>query len=184
MKTKIAVLMMLFAAITCFEAISQISKYRKIDADGAANIIFANKAIEKGKESSYELKSSFNSNEAIFCRCYFPKKYGDYKPRDDEEFVVDLWFNNKFLQRKVWQKPDAEWDQIQVYLLNTGDDDIKSFDQAISSAGSGTYKVRVLVGISRYQGTKDVIQPNGSIVKEKVFTMEYISKGDISLTVK
>ncbi|MFH2141333.1 MAG: hypothetical protein ABIJ97_02840 [Bacteroidota bacterium] len=163
---------------------SQINQFRKINDKGIANMVFANKTIEKGQESNTSLKNSFAENEAIYARCYFPKPFGEYKATSDEKYYIDLYLDGGFVERLNQSYPDATWQQISLYIINTGDDDFKNLENALINAGSGEHKLKVSVGIERYMKTKEVIQDDGSIKKEKVYNMLYLSDGEITITVK
>jgi hypothetical protein len=159
------------------------SSYKKIDADGIANIVFANKTISKGAEASAGLKTIFQPGEAIYARCYFPQAFGKYNARTDEEFVVDVWINGRFVERKLWKHPENDWDQIQVYVANTGDDDFKELASKLEFLDEGENTIMVTVGLERYMQTKDVIGDDGSIRKEKVFTLQILSKATFVIVV-
>ena len=157
--------------------------YKKIDADGIANIVFASKSISKGAEASAGLKTVFKPGEAIYARCYFPQAFGKYNARTDEEFVVDVWINGRFVERKLWKHPEKDWDQILVYVANTGDDDFKELASKLDFLDEGENTIMVTVGLERYMHTKDVIQDDGSIKKEKVFSLQILSKGTFVIVV-
>ncbi|GAB4298291.1 MAG: hypothetical protein Kow0068_22220 [Marinilabiliales bacterium] len=163
---------------------AQITKYRKINEKGIANMVFSNKAIPKGQESSVTLKNSFSSGEAIYARCYFPKPFGQYNVSSNEDFFIDLYLDGKFVERKKMLHPDADWDQISLYVLNTGDDDFKNLEIALNNAGSGTHTLQVSVGFEKYNTTKKVVNSDGTIENKDVFNAVYISDGKIEINVK
>jgi len=179
MKTTIIIIIF---ALTGMMLTAQTS-YKKIDSDGIANIVFASKAISKGAEASAGLKTEFKPGEAIYARCYFPQAFGKYNARTDEEFVVDVWINGRFAERKVWQHPEKDWDQIQMYVANTGDDHFKELSSKLEFLDDGENTIMITVGLERYMHTKDVIQDDGSIRKEKVFKLQIISKGKFVIVV-
>ncbi len=173
----------LICSVILFSGVAEAqNQYRKIDEEGIANVVFANKSIEKGKEAQAGIKTSFKSDEAIYARCYFPQQFGKYNARSDEQFVVDVWVNGRFVERKRWTHPDADWDQILVYVANTGDDDFKELSSKLQFLDEGENTLQISVGLERYMHTKDVIQDDGSIKKEDVFKLEIISKGKIVIS--
>lgn len=168
----------LFAGKFC-EA--QISKYRTIDEDGIANTVFSNNAIALGREADHNLKSVFNSTESIYTRCYFPKAFGNYNVLSKEQFVIDVWVNGRFVERKNMLNPDADWDQIQVYLLNTGDDDFNRLSGHIQGLTSGEHTLMLSVGVERFLDTKKVVNDDGRIIEEDIFNLLVLSKGEIKI---
>ena len=162
---------------------SQIEKFRVVNEKGIANMVFATIPIEKGKEGSISLQSSFKSNESIYARCYFAKPFGQYKVRTDAKYVVDVYLDGKFVERKTQGHPEPTWQQVQVYVLNTGDDDFRNLETAILNAENGSHKLKLSIGVERYLKTKEVVNSDGKIVNEKVFTMDYISDGEITLVI-
>ncbi|MBN2728696.1 MAG: hypothetical protein JXR53_05680 [Bacteroidales bacterium] len=165
-------------------SVSAQNSYRQLDADGIANMVFANDAIEKNMEANYNLKTDFDGDESVYARVYFPKAFGSYSIKSNEQFMVDVYVDGRFVQRKIWANPDSDWDQIQVYVLNTGDDDFSRLSSHVETLDIGDHSVLVSVGIERYQKTKDIIQEDGSIERKDVFLMETISKGTFTIHIK
>jgi hypothetical protein len=176
-------LILLFAAALSNQSFAQISAYRVIDDEGIANVVFANNTISKGMEKHANLKTKFLSDESIYARCYFPAPFEHYDAKAKEDFVVDLYVDGRFVERKKMLHPDADWDQIQMYLLNTGDDDFKRLESYISSLDSGNHSLLITVGLERFMHQKEIIKSDGTIVKEDVFNLQIISKGSITIIV-
>jgi len=159
------------------------SSFKTTDAKGICNIVFASQPIEKGKEIECGIKSGFSQGEAVYSRCYFPHNFGMFNAREDEQFVVDLFIDKKFARRITWKHPDNDWDQIQVYVVNTGDDDFTDLSTHIHSLESGTHTILLTVGLERYMHTKEIVHADDSITKEDMFTLQVISKGEFSITI-
>ncbi len=177
-------LILLFAAALSNPANAQISAYRVIDKDGIANIVFANNTISKGMEKNANLKTKFNSNESIYARCYFPAPFEHYKALTKENFVVDLYIDGRFVERKNMLHPDADWDQIQMYLFNTGDDDFNRLESHVSSLDIGSHSLLITIGIERFVGQKEIVKADGTIFKEDVFNLQILSKGSITIVIE
>jgi hypothetical protein len=152
------------------------------DAKGICNIVFASQPIEKGKESECKIKNEFSHGEAVYSRCFFPHNFGKFNARDDEQFVVDLFIDKKFTRRITWKHPDNDWDQIQIYLINTGDDDFTDLSSHLHTLERGIHTILVTVGLERYMHTKEIVNADGNITKEDMFTLQVISKGEFSIT--
>ena len=156
---------------------------KKVDNKGIANIVFASSAIEKGKESSAQLKTSFTSGDKIFARCYFPKAVGNFK--NGETCHIHLWVDGKVIWNGEYTGralPEPSWDQIQVYIRNTGDDDFRgAISNALDTVSSGSHEVQVVVLRDKFMKYKKVIKGN-SVTKEPVYQPVYLSKGTFTYT--
>ncbi len=173
--------------VICFvslQAQTESVKYRVIDKDSTGNIIFASKKIPVGGEDSVKIKDAFVLGEQIWGRAYFPKKFSDYKMNRRDSFCLFLYIDDKLIKRITQEPPEADWGQMQVWLLGTGYDYFPDFAGAMQSSGSDEHRVMVSIGIERYQGTKDVVMPDGSIEKERIFTLLTLCKGKITVVVQ
>lgn len=183
---KATCLVIVFAMIASIVAVDVMAQSTKeVDAQGVANIIFASSAIGKGQEKSAVLKDKFNSEDKIFARCYFPGPIGNFKK--GEEAHIHLWLNGKVVWTGTYSGkglPEPSWDQIQVYIRNTGDDDFRgAISNALATAPSGENKVQILILRDKYVRNK-LVKKGNSVIEEPVFQPINLSKGSFTYTVK
>lgn len=169
---------------TKLEAQTESVKYRVIDKDSTGNIIFASQKIPVGGEDSVKIKDAFVLGEQIWGRAYFPKKFSDYKMNRRDSFCLFLYIDDKLIKRITQEPPEAEWGQMQVWLSGTGFDYFPDFAGVMQSSGSDEHSVMVSIGIERYHETKDVVMPDGSIEKGKIFTLLTLCKGKMTVVVQ
>jgi len=159
--------------------------YKKVDSAKTANMIFASSAIGKGKESSVTLKDSFTSSESIYARCYFPKAIGRFDK--GEKCHLHLWVDGKVIWRGVYSGrtlPDASWDQIQIYIRNTGENDFNgAISNALDTVSSGSHEVQFIILRDKFMKYK-YIKDGKSVTKEPVYKPVYLSKGKFNYEVK
>ncbi len=156
-----------------------------IDSKGIANMIFASKGISKGREDSAQLKTSFTSRDKIFARCYFPRAIGRFSR--GEKLHLHLYLDGKVIWRGTYSGrtlPNAKWDQIQLYIRNTGDDDFNGrMSRALDRASSGSHKVMFVLLRDKFMKYKKVVKGN-RVTKERVYKPVYLSKGIFNYVVK
>lgn len=156
---------------------------KKIDTKGIANIVFSSSAIEKGKENPAAMKTVFTSGDKIFARCYFPRAVGSFK--NGETCHVHLWVDGKVIWHGEYSGralPEPSWDQIQIYVRNTGDDDFRgAISNALDTVSPGSHEVQVVVLRDKFMKYKKVIK-GSSVTKEPVYQPVYLSKGTFNYT--
>jgi len=180
---------LLFAAALCALCIisedAWAKKFKKVDSKGIANMIFASRGIGKGKEKSVTLKDSFTSGDKIYARAYFPRKVGRFKR--GESCHVHIWVDGKVVWRGSYSGkslPNASWDQIQLYIHNTGDDDFKGgMSRALKGLSSGKHKVMVTVVRDKFMKYKYVKAGKG-VTKKPIYKPVYLSKGTFTYVAK
>ncbi|PKP22457.1 MAG: hypothetical protein CVU05_03695 [Bacteroidetes bacterium HGW-Bacteroidetes-21] len=155
--------------------------HRIIDTNGVSNIIFASEKISVGMEDLVNLKTTFINGEAIWGRAYFPQSFGLYKACHEDDFCLDLYIDDYFVQRVIQEHPESDWGQMQVWLNNTNGDYFPLFIPTLEQAGAGSHKVTIIIGLNRFQGTKDVAFSGGDVEKEMLFTLQPICKGTIQI---
>lgn len=162
---------------------AQSNKFRKVDKNGEANIIFASQPIQLNQESSANLKTEFKYGEPIYSRVYFPGPVG--RLNNGEKLMADLWIDDKFAGRLSYKTIDPSWDTIQIYINGTGEDE---FDGSyFSGLSSGSHKITIFVAKENFMKNKKVAEFKENTVElknEKVFTAKYLSRGTFTLTVE
>ncbi len=173
-------------SLICFGIVgsfAQSSTFKKINDDGIANLIFANKSISKGEENTYNLKAEFSADETIYARAYFPQEISTYGLAANEKIIVVAYVDGKQVDR-VYITPKPEWDQMQVYVMNTGDDDFSRLASELYYMDSGTHTLTISVGLQRYGYMETVVKDDGTITKQKVDKVVVISQSDIEINVE
>lgn len=152
--------------------------YKKVDSQGIANMIFASAPIGKGKEGRVRLKTRFTSRDKIYARSYFPRAIGRFSR--GEKCHVHLWLDGKVVWRGVYSGrtlPNSSWDQIQLYIKKTGDDDFKGgMSRALGRASSGSHQVQIVILRDKLMKYK-YIKKGNRVTKEPVYKPVYLSKG-------
>ena len=141
-------------------------------------IIFSNKQIKQGLENKVPLKTEFISSEVIWARAFFPKRLGNLKR--GESLNIDIWVDGRFARRVKIAKPNPKWTQMQIYVHNTGDDDINS--TVYDRISSGKHEVSIHVVYAKFMMKKKVVR-SGRVYYEDVFKPVYLSKGKINYIV-
>ncbi len=176
-KTLIWVLLILMFSTAVFA-----NAYKKINNQGEANIIFASTAIEKGQEAKAKLKDTFTSDEKIFGRAYFPKAIGKFS--NGEEMYQNLWIDGKFAVKGPLVDMDSTWDQMQIWLYKTGEDDFKMMVQALNNLPKGKHEVAIYLMRTKFTGTKWVINDNGESEKKNQYSAVNLSAGKFTFIKK
>lgn len=158
---------------------------KKIDSEGIANMIFASAAIGKGQEGSAALKDSFTSGDAIYARCYFPGAIGAFSR--GEKCHLHLWIDGKVAWRGVYSGaslPDRTWDQIQIYIRNTGEDDFRgAISNALDGLAAGDHEVQFVIVRDKFLKYK-VVKKGAQVTQEPVYQPVNLSKGKFTYTVQ
>ncbi len=169
-------MILLLSSVVCANA------YKKINEQGEANIIFASTPIELHQEAKAKLKDTFTSNEKIFGRAYFPKAIGKFS--NGEEMYENLWIDGKFMVKGPLVDMDPTWDQMQVWLYNTGEDDFKMMTQALDNLSKGKHEVAIYLMRTKYTGTKKVLNDQGVWENKKQYSAVNLSAGKFTFIVK
>jgi hypothetical protein len=180
MRTLILLSILSLGSAVCF---AQESTYKQISDDGIANVVFANKSISKGEEVNSDLKTSFGADETIYARVYFPKTISSYGLSSDEKIIVIAYADNKQVDR-VYITPTSTWNQMQVYVMNTGDDDFSRLANELYYMDSGEHTLTISVGLQRYGYMETVIKDDGTITEQKVDKVVVISQSEIKINVE
>jgi hypothetical protein len=158
------------------------NEFKKINAQGEANMIFASEAIEKGQEAKAKPKEAFTSKDKIFGRIYVPKALGQLGP--NEEYVQELWIDGKVATRTDCSKAvKPGWETMQLWLFNTGDDEAPSMKEALDDLREGKHEVIIFFLHKKFLGMKKKLNDRGVFEQVKEFKAVYLSKGTFTLTV-
>jgi hypothetical protein len=156
--------------------------YKKINAAGEANFIFASSPIEKGKEGQAKLKDTFTSGDKIYGRGYFPKALG--KLTNGEEFFQWLYIDGKLAVRGGLENVDPSWDQMQVWLYNTDENDFSIMHDALKKLPKGSHKIKVCFVRTVYTGTKQDFNDKGKLVDIKQYKPVNYTVGEFTFVVQ
>jgi hypothetical protein len=164
---------------------AQAAKYKKMNKNGSANIVFANVKISKGEESKVALKTSFTDSDAIWARAYFPNSFG--KLEGEAEGFIDMWVDGKHVKRLAFSNKDVapENDQMLIYIHNTGSDDFK--DEVWSGISAGEHKIKIVVGKTQFLKKKVVLDVEGDDLvakRDDAYKAVYLSESDITFIKK
>lgn len=185
MKRIITLLIFCVSTVFCSE------NFKKINENGEANFIFATQAIPKGKESSIEssIKSEFKKGESIYARGYFPKMLSQIEPvgKEDVKVYVEMWINGKKKFRGDYDDIPGSWDQMSLYMSNTGDDDFKGrFNEELNSLSDGAHRVLIYFLQTYVPSDKKTIQvynDYGQLETRKNTKVLYMTKGEFQYLV-
>ena len=188
MKFSVSRIVLFFAAaalllVSVDYAYSQAKKFRKIDKNGEANIIFSSEQIKLNQEGSVTLKTEFRYGEAIYSRVYFPGPVG--KLGKDEKLFADIWIDDQFAARLSYATIDPTWDTIQIFINGTGEDEYDG--SYFSGLSSGSHKITIFVAKENFMKNKKVAEVKGEKIEvknEKVFSAKYLSRGTFTLIVE
>ncbi len=166
-------------------AFAQAAKFKKLNKNGSANIIYSNSKIEKGKESNVILKNKFSDSEVIWARAYFPKAFGTLE--GEAEGFIDMWIDGKHVKRLAFSNKDvpAGNDQMMIYVHNTDSDDFK--DEVWNSIDAGDHKIKIVVGKTEFLKAKVKLGVEGNdIVAERddAYKAVYLSESEFTYTKK
>jgi hypothetical protein len=184
MKKTIALMVVAVAAL-CAVSFAQAAKFKKINKNGSANIIFANVKISKGEESKVTLKTTFTDSEAIWARAYFPKAFGTLE--GEAEGFIDMWIDGKHVKRLNFSNKDVapENDQMVIYIHNTGNDDFK--EEVWNEIAAGQHTIKIVVGKTEFLKAKvnlDVEDDKLVAKRDDAYKAVYLSESDITYTKK
>ncbi|HNQ68899.1 MAG TPA: hypothetical protein PKN32_11005 [Bacteroidales bacterium] len=180
---KIYLLVIALTVLGYHQISAQSSTYRVIDDEGVGNVIFANVAIPKSQENTVTIVDKVNQNSTIYARAYFPKTISSYQLKPDESIIVQVFVDNRAIDR-AYVMPKLEWDQMQVYVFNTVDDDFYSLSNAINYLDEGEHTLCIKVGLQVFSHKEKVIRDDGSIVEESIDKIIPISEGKLTIIVE
>ncbi len=101
----------------------------------------------------------------------------------EEKFIVIAYADNKQVDR-VYITPTSTWDQMQIYVMNTGDDDFSRLASELYYMDSGEHTLTISVGLQRYGYMETVIKDDGTITEQKVDKVVVISQSEIKIIVE
>jgi len=176
---KITALVVMFTIACGALAFAQSSKFKKMNKNGSANILFSNSKIEKGKESAVSMKTKFTDSEVIWARAYFPKTFGTLE--GEAEGFMDMWIDGKHVKRLAFTNKDvpAANDQMMIYVHNTGSDDFK--DEVWDSIEAGEHKIKIVVGKTEFLKAKVKLDVEGDDLvakRDDAYKAVYLSESD------
>jgi len=183
MKKKMYLLVIALTFFGYYQISAQNSTYRVVNEEGVGNVIFANVAIPKSQENTVTMVEKVKEGSVIFARAYFPKTISNYQLKPDENIIVQAFVDNKSVDR-AYIKPNIEWDQIQVYVCNTGDDDFSKLASELYYLDEGEHTLCIKVGLQVFSHKETVIREDGSIVEESIDKIIPLSEGKITIIVE
>lgn len=160
-------------------ACAQISEFRKIGANGEANIVFSTSKIDKGKEKDVTFATKFTSTDPIWARAYFPGEFGELE--GEAEGFIDIWIDGTHAKRMSFTNKTvaADKEQTPIYLHNTGNDDFKA--DVWAGLEPGEHKVKVVVGKTELVAEKVKLSVEGDDVVAKnddAYKAVYLAESD------
>ncbi len=181
MLKKSIVLLVLMAMTVISTGFAQSARFKKMNKNGSANIIFSNSQIKKGEESKVVLKTKFTDSEVIWARAYFPGKFGTLK--GEAEGFIDVWIDGKHVKRMNFSNKDVpeDKDQMMIYIHNTGSDDIK--DDVWGAIDAGEHKVKIVVGKTEFLKAKVKVDVEGNDLvakRDDAYKAVYLSESDFT----
>jgi len=125
-------------------------KYKVLNKDGTANMVFSNTNIKKGAEGKSTLKTKFDDTESIYARAYFSSKFGQLK--GEEEGFIDIWIDGSHAKRLNFTNKDisADKDQTLIYVYNTNDYPADFKEDVWESLSAGEHKIHLVVGKTKF----------------------------------
>jgi hypothetical protein len=182
---KISLLLMILAIAYGTMVFAQAAKFKKINKNGSANILFSNSKIEKGKESKVALKNNFTDSEVIWARAYFPKGFGTLE--GEAEGFIDMWIDGKHVKRLAFSNKDvpAENDQMMIYVHNTDNDDFK--DEIWNAIDAGDHKIKIVVGKTQFLKAKIKVDVEGNDLvakRDDAYKAVYLSESEFTYSKK
>lgn len=182
---KVATFVIMMTVAFSIVAFAQAAKFKIMNKNGSANIVFSNSKIEKGKESAVALKTKFTDSEVIWARAYFPNKFGALE--GEAEGFMDMWVDGKHIKRLNFTNKDvpAANDQMMIYIHNTGSDDFK--DEVWSSIDAGEHKIKIVVGKTQFLKKKVVLDVEGDDLvakRDDAYKAVYLSESDFTFIKK
>jgi hypothetical protein len=179
-KNLLSVAVILTVAILAFSAVSfgADSKYKKLNKDGTANMVFSNTNIKKGAEDKSVLKTKFDDSESIYARAYFSSKFGQLE--GEEEGFIDIWIDGSHAKRLNFANKDVapDKDQMLIYVYNTKDYKPDFKEDVWDSLSAGEHKIHMVVGKTKFMREGVSVQDQGdryAIKRDDVHKAVYLS---------
>jgi hypothetical protein len=159
------------------------SKFKKMNKDGSANIVFSDTNIKKGEEAKSTLKTKFDDSESIYARAYFPAKFGQLK--GEEEGFIDIWVDGKHAKRLNFSNKDvpADRDQMLIYVYNTKDYKPDFKDDVWDSLSAGEHTIKLVVGKTKFLREGVSVQDQGdryAFKRDDVHKAVYLSDSNFT----
>lgn len=173
--TLILTVALLILAVSSYAADS---KYKKLNKDGTANMVFSNTNIKKGEEGKSVLKTRFEDSESIYARAYFSTKFG--KLQGEEEGFIDIWIDGKHEKRLNFSNKDVapDKDQTLIYVYNTKDYSPDFKDEVWEGLSAGEHKIHLVVGKTKFMREGVSVQDQGDryeLKRDDVHKAVYLS---------
>ena len=154
------------------------SKFKKLNKDGTANMVFSSTNIKKGEEGKSVLKTKFDDTESIYARAYFSSKFGQLK--GEEEGFIDIWIDGKHSKRLAFSNKDIapDKDQTLIYVYNTNDYPPDFKDDVWGDLTAGEHKIHLVVGKTKFMREGVSIQDQGdryALKRDDVHKAVYLS---------
>jgi hypothetical protein len=154
------------------------SKYKKLNKDGTANMVFSTTNIKKGAEDKSTLKTKFDDTESIYARAYFSAKFGQLK--GEEEGFIDIWIDGSHAKRLNFTNKDIspDKDQTLIYVYNTKDYAPDFKDDVWESLSAGEHKIHLVVGKTQFMREGVSVQDQGdryALKRDDVHKAVYLS---------
>ncbi|NVN92334.1 MAG: hypothetical protein HXX11_17275 [Desulfuromonadales bacterium] len=154
------------------------SKFKKINKDGTANMVFSDTNIKKGAENRSTLKTKFDDTESIYARAYFSSKFGQLK--GEEEGFIDIWIDGSHAKRLNFTNKDisADKDQTLIYVYNTKDYPADFKDDVWENLTSGEHKIHLVVGKTKFMREGVSVEDQGdrlALKRDDVHKAVYLS---------
>jgi hypothetical protein len=154
------------------------SKYKKLNKDGTANMVFSNTNIKKGEEGKSTLKTRFEDSESIYARAYFSSKFGQLK--GEEEGFIDIWIDGKHAKRLAFSNKDIapDKDQTLIYVYKTTDYSPDFKDDVWEDLSAGEHNIHLVVGKTKFMREGVSVQDQGdryAIKRDDVHKAVYLS---------
>ncbi|MDD3740155.1 MAG: hypothetical protein PHH30_02850 [Bacteroidales bacterium] len=159
---------------------AQTSSYRVINDEGIGNVIFAGESIPNSQESSVTIINQVKSGNPIFARAYFPKTISAYSIKPDENIIAQVFVDNKSVDR-MYIKPKPEWDQMLVYVCQTGDDDFQRLSDELYYLDAGEHVLTIKIGLQVFSHYEKVLKDDGRFIEERVDKIIPLSEGKLTV---
>jgi hypothetical protein len=175
---KVAVILITVVVAFSVTSYGADSKFKKLNKDGTANMVFSNTNIKKGAEDKSILKTKFDDTESIYARAYFSSKFGQLK--GEEEGFIDIWIDGSHAKRLNFTNKDvaADKDQTLIYVYNTKDYSPDFKDDVWDSLSAGEHKIHLVVGKTKFMREGVSVQDQGdryALKKDDVHKAVYLS---------
>ncbi len=175
---KVAVALTIVISSFAITAYGADSKYKKLNKDGTANMVFSNTNIKKGAEDKSILKTKFDDTESIYARAYFSSKFGQLK--GEEEGFIDIWIDGSHSKRLNFTNKDVapDKDQTLIYVYNTKDYSPDFKDEVWDGLSVGEHKIHLVVGKTKFMREGVSVEDRGdryAIKRDDVHKADYLS---------